>query len=177
MLDRAKVSTALARVADKLFIEHGHHVDEVYALWLELAADPLFATRVLHAPASEYNPPLWEGSLNVAFNVNQTSKPYVVHAIDGSQIYPDRHQGTACYLLNIGTVMLEYGWVVLMFYFLMSHTFIPVLRMISTFLQKWSIAGVWFSSCKLLRISNLMLSLHLQLFAARLWMGHLFFGT
>ena len=37
------------------------------------------------------------------------SPPYSVTGIDGSQIYPDKHQGTTCYLLNIGTVQLFYG--------------------------------------------------------------------
>jgi|YNPNPStandDraft_1061719.scaffolds.fasta_scaffold27174_2 hypothetical protein len=35
--------------------------------------------------------------------------PHTVLATDGSQIFPDRHEGTACYLINIGRVVLPYG--------------------------------------------------------------------
>jgi len=35
--------------------------------------------------------------------------PYSVLAVDGSQIYYDKHQGPACYLVNTGSVLLRYG--------------------------------------------------------------------
>ncbi|MDZ4150232.1 DNA double-strand break repair nuclease NurA, partial [Methylicorpusculum sp.] len=34
---------------------------------------------------------------------------YRVISVDGSQIYPDRHQGSSCFLINVGMVMLAYG--------------------------------------------------------------------
>jgi hypothetical protein len=34
---------------------------------------------------------------------------YQALSVDGSQVYPDRHQGTACCLINIGTVAIEYN--------------------------------------------------------------------
>ena len=35
--------------------------------------------------------------------------PYQALSADGSQIYPDRHQGISCSLINIGTVHFSYG--------------------------------------------------------------------
>ncbi|MGB8468025.1 MAG: DNA double-strand break repair nuclease NurA [Candidatus Babeliales bacterium] len=34
---------------------------------------------------------------------------YAAYAVDGSQVYPDRHQGLQCALINIGTVQFLYG--------------------------------------------------------------------
>ncbi|MBO8138051.1 MAG: DNA double-strand break repair nuclease NurA [Desulfotomaculum sp.] len=34
---------------------------------------------------------------------------YVVMASDGSQLFPDHHEVVLCYLINIGTAVLEYG--------------------------------------------------------------------
>lgn len=36
-------------------------------------------------------------------------QPHTVLATDGSQIFPDRHEVVACYLINIGRVVLPYG--------------------------------------------------------------------
>ncbi len=35
---------------------------------------------------------------------------WLVFASDGSQIFPDRHEAMMCYLINIGSVMLPYGF-------------------------------------------------------------------
>lgn len=36
-------------------------------------------------------------------------QPHTVMATDGSQIFPDRHEVAACYLINVGRVALPYG--------------------------------------------------------------------
>ena len=43
------------------------------------------------------------------YEVSPASDAYSVCAVDGSQIYPDRHEGFSEYLLNIGTARFVYG--------------------------------------------------------------------
>ncbi len=52
----------------------------------------------------------WQGLLSQRVSINQSVRQYAVGAVDGSQIYYDRHQGTPCSVLNIGTVGLRYGY-------------------------------------------------------------------
>ncbi|HLB94212.1 MAG TPA: DNA double-strand break repair nuclease NurA [Candidatus Babeliales bacterium] len=42
-------------------------------------------------------------------NINNSVRDYTVISTDGSQVYPDRQMGTNCFLLNIGTVILNYS--------------------------------------------------------------------
>lgn len=41
--------------------------------------------------------------------IRKEIKKYTAISVDGSQIYPDRHQGTGCFLINIGSVTLSYA--------------------------------------------------------------------
>jgi hypothetical protein len=42
-------------------------------------------------------------------NILPFSGQYTAIGIDGSQIYPDRHNAISCFLLHIGTILVEYG--------------------------------------------------------------------
>jgi|GEM_PF-2936619 len=50
---------------------------------------------------------------NTAFDHAHEIKPfsdrYVALGVDGSQIYPDRHSGISCFLLHIGSILIQYG--------------------------------------------------------------------
>lgn len=48
-------------------------------------------------------------NINELIPVNTINSQYRVIGIDGSQIYPDRHQGVNCFLLNIGAIEITYG--------------------------------------------------------------------
>lgn len=52
--------------------------------------------------------PSWSEPLNKMYSLSVPHGGYQVLAVDGSQIYPDRHQGISCYVLNIGTAFFSY---------------------------------------------------------------------
>ena len=58
---------------------------------------------------SPYPVPLWQGPLEAVYSEEPQKHPYGVVATDGSQIYPDKHQGVSCYLINTGVVEFVYG--------------------------------------------------------------------
>jgi len=108
MLNHAKLMHELERVADKLFVDHTYEAMLARTVWSKIADDPTFAYKIkaLNVP---WLVPSWSGRLDDFFPVTQQLDQYRVLAVDGSQIYPDRHQGTACFLINIGVVQLNYG--------------------------------------------------------------------
>jgi hypothetical protein len=108
MLNRAKLMREIQQVATNLFPSYVHEYSYVYEIWQQIATDPSFSTRITtaHAP---WPLPLWQGSLDAVIPVNPQVQPYTIMAIDGSQIYPDRHQGTSCFLINIGSAIFSYG--------------------------------------------------------------------
>lgn len=107
MLDRAKVMRELSSGTDDFFVDYTDEYKKVLDEWEKVVADPFFLQKVEAYPS--YSLPTWQGSLGDVAQVAPFSKPYHVVSIDGSQIYPDKHQGTSCFLLNIGTVVLRYG--------------------------------------------------------------------
>ena len=53
--------------------------------------------------------PHWDGNLSDRFEVKRDLTEYIVLSVDGSQIYPDRHEGFSEYLLNVGTAHFMYS--------------------------------------------------------------------
>jgi len=51
----------------------------------------------------------WSGHINQAIELKSFKHPYQILGVDGSQIYPDRHQGVNCFLLNIGFAEFSYA--------------------------------------------------------------------
>ncbi|MER3447226.1 MAG: hypothetical protein C4291_10450 [Candidatus Dadabacteria bacterium] len=49
------------------------------------------------------------GSFDVTYPLPPRPSNYTVLSSDGSQIFPDRHEALSCYLINIGSVVLQYG--------------------------------------------------------------------
>lgn len=108
MLDRTKVLRELQAVSDKLFLDFSHEQEIAFKAWRELSQDSLFQQKCKGA-SLPWTVPTWNGDVNKSFNVQSIDTPYQVLSVDGSQIYPDKHQGISCFLLNIGTVVLRYG--------------------------------------------------------------------
>ncbi len=109
MLNQPKVLQELQKHVDKLFIDLSPEFDLAKKVWASIICDPLFAQKVsaTHAP---WLLPSWVGNLSdVDAHTPHTNLAYQVIGIDGSQIYPDKHQGTSCCLINIGSVALSYG--------------------------------------------------------------------
>jgi hypothetical protein len=108
MLNRVKVAQELERIVENLFPERSDDYAAVRAVWNAVADDPLFAHRI-HGVFYPGSVPTWTGTLHDQFSVAQEPEQYCVLGMDGSQIYPDRHEGAACFLINVGAVHLHYG--------------------------------------------------------------------
>lgn len=78
------------------------------ALWSKITKDDSFQQK-LQLIKIKRQLPSWQGQLQQVHKVNTDYFEYSVLGVDGSQIYPDRHQGFPCYVLNIGTVIFHYG--------------------------------------------------------------------
>ena len=109
MLDRAKVAKEVARLGSRLFPDFTKQAKIAEQAWKEMAANPVFAHKVRSAHV-ELLMPTWEGALDESKSVRTPDGPYTVVAVDGSQIYPDRHMaGAQCFLVNRGGVVLRYA--------------------------------------------------------------------
>ena len=107
MLDRAKVMREISFLSKELFFDFSHEYEQARIAWTAATQDSLFLQKVQAYPS--YNLPTWEGNLDDTHPLFPWVDPYQIVSVDGSQIYPDKHQGTSCFLLNIGTVVLRYG--------------------------------------------------------------------
>lgn len=108
MLNRPKVMKELQESAQQLFLDISSEFDIARKLWDSVAFDPQFAQEIA-ASNPPWLIPSWDGFLGTTFSCKPQKVDYTVFSIDGSQIYPDRHQGTSCCLINIGSVVLGYG--------------------------------------------------------------------
>lgn len=107
MLDTAKVYQALQRIKDDLYKDTTNNNRLIMQLWQEVLKDPFFETKAA-GYRSALSVPTWVESLDTRSVIVRKKDSYSVVAVDGSQIYPDRHQHGSCYLINTGTVVLKY---------------------------------------------------------------------
>jgi hypothetical protein len=108
MLDRAQVIHQLQQRAAELFVDLSSSIRLVHEAWLRMIEDPRlpeFAEQWRVMPRV----PEWLGSVQEITFVERGLSGYCVSAVDGSQIYPDRHQGTSCFLINIGVAAAAYA--------------------------------------------------------------------
>lgn len=108
MLDRSKLAKEIDLIAARLFFDASPAVAQACLLWERMAHDESLIGHVIAADLSK-GLPVWKDSLNTIVEIPQSTDSYTVVAVDGSQIYPDRHQGSSCFLVNIGLVLLRYG--------------------------------------------------------------------
>lgn len=109
MLDRNKLLHELAAIRERIFPLESTTPAELRHRWEQLCTDELFAVRVLLAQDAGVAVK-WYGALDAREQVASLPGGYGVLAVDGSQIYPDRHMpGAQCFLINVGGVMLSYG--------------------------------------------------------------------
>lgn len=107
MLNRAKVLQELQSISGALFFDISPELEVAREVWGRICKDVTFRFKVAQAQ-SPWLIPIWHGKLDEVISGAAFTDPYTVVAVDGSQIYPDRHQGTSCYLINVGTVVLNY---------------------------------------------------------------------
>jgi hypothetical protein len=108
MLNHTKVMRELQEKSRALFVTHDIDYEGIKSLWNSIAHDAAFAYK-LRAMEHPYQVPLWTGLLGEVVQIPPINSHYTALAVDGSQVYPDRHQGAACFLLNIGSVRIAYG--------------------------------------------------------------------
>jgi len=108
MLDRLALAARIEKLTDKLFPELEKTIDLAVAVYKKIAADTTFAQKAQEAQSS-FLVPFWQGHLCDVVGYTAAAT-YDVLAIDGSQVYPDRHVvGAGCFLINIGGVHLAYN--------------------------------------------------------------------
>lgn len=107
MLDHAQLLLQLQKASDQLFIDYSHELMALRKLWQQLCQDGALQYK-LQAVPSQLPVPTWNGALDAVTHIEPLSD-YRVFSIDGSQIYPDKHQGTNCFLINTGLVDITYG--------------------------------------------------------------------
>ena len=103
MLNRTKLISQVQDVSSQLFVSFAKEHTIARGVWQRIARDPTFASRAKAADLP-WRMPTWSGNLDDVFEVEPGLVAYHAVSVDGSQIYPDRHQGTACYLINVGSV-------------------------------------------------------------------------
>lgn len=108
MLDRTKLSKQLEVVVGNSFYSAFQEVDIARKLWSKIISSVEFSEAVFNADRS-WGLPQWAGNLDLKKEISANCASYTVVSVDGSQIYPDRHRGTDCFLINISEIILHYG--------------------------------------------------------------------
>lgn len=105
MIDFARVLAALEPLEHILFDEYQQVLEQARNTWCVCVNDRAHHDVLrLSCPAQA---PSWIGALDQKYKHDPLAH-YQVLAIDGSQVYPDRHIGMRCALINIGGIMLSY---------------------------------------------------------------------
>lgn len=108
MLDLAKVAALIQESKSTIWAEHTDAYAVLVQAWHTIIDDPLFTYRVACVSGSPWAIPSWHDPLSVTVPLKPYAEPYTIISTDGSQIYPDRHAGVSCGLINIGTVTIPY---------------------------------------------------------------------
>lgn len=109
MLDRVKLLVELAQVADKLFIDTTPSYHLAQDIWQSIINDSTFLYKVRQVDNAPWPVPLWQDNIGDVIAIDRVAYPHVVLSVDGSQIYPDRHNVLSCCLINTGSVVLPYN--------------------------------------------------------------------
>lgn len=109
MLHHGKMAQAIQHVSDALFSHHYQPTWLTLDAWRQLTQDEQFNERI-RTKRDSCSLATWQGDLAAIFPVQPQEGAYAALAVDGSQIYPDRHlQGVECFLINTGGCLLSYA--------------------------------------------------------------------
>ncbi len=96
-------------LAEKIFVHHSSKKSEVVDAWKKISSDENFLAQIKKLKYSGMFP-TWEGELSSQVKIDAKIPEYDLLAVDGSQIYPDRHMAdVGCFLINIGACLLSYS--------------------------------------------------------------------
>ena len=107
MLDTTKLLKKLEEASLELFAPKVHARHIASEVWQRIARDEAFFSLV-HSKKRSVLVPKWQGLLGATKEIAPFHGQYTVLAVDGSQIYYDKHQGPPCYLINIGGMQISY---------------------------------------------------------------------
>jgi hypothetical protein len=105
MIDFSTVCAQLSSLEPVLFEEYQQVLEQARSSWCTCVNDCV-RHEILHTICPP-QAPSWIGALNQKYT-HEPLVHYEVLAIDGSQVYPDRHTGMRCALINIGGISLSY---------------------------------------------------------------------
>lgn len=108
MLNRVALIKQLQSVSDGLFLDLSQELSIAKESWQRICEDPAFLYKIRQI-STPWLIPDWNEPLSQIVAVDPNLASYTVLSVDGSQIYPDRHHGTSCFLINIGSVLIDYG--------------------------------------------------------------------
>ncbi len=108
MLNRIQLLEALASVSGSLFVDTSNAYAVARSVWQSIVDDQDFLDKACRIE-TKWALPSWHDRLDTVVPVNPCTTGYQIVSVDGSQVYPDRHQGSSCYLINIGSVVIHYG--------------------------------------------------------------------
>lgn len=109
MLNRTKLLKELEKHAHKIFYDISNEIMVATTTWRTIIKDKDFQAKIKHLKPA-FLLPTWSDDCGETVKVQVDNvTDYQIIGVDGSQIYPDRHQGTFCFLLNIGSVVVRYG--------------------------------------------------------------------
>lgn len=109
MLDKSKVMKQVQTLSEQRFVTFADDLEIMKKTWLKVQNDTDLCER-FEDQSYKLVVPGWSGALGITEKINGAVEKYAVAAVDGSQIYYDKHQGIPCHVLNIGTVGLRYGY-------------------------------------------------------------------
>jgi len=108
MLDISKLLFQLENAKIALFADNKDDVSFLYKHWIELCKDSMLIKKVANKRFGLLLPS-WQEDFAATFPIIPLHDNYAFLAVDGSQVYYDRHQGPACYLINIGSCFISYS--------------------------------------------------------------------
>lgn len=108
MLNKAKLFKQFETLSDKIFFDISNELKIALEAWKIISADSEFKSKIKDIN-SPWLLPNWQDDLSLKKEIKLQNLDYKILGVDGSQVYPDRHQGTTCFLINTGAVKLEYG--------------------------------------------------------------------
>jgi len=107
MLDRSKIIKALSIHGAGLEQQISSQHERARELWQRVCIDEMFCAAIQEMSVP-YLMPSWSDRLDKT-TVMAPQSTYRVVGVDGSQLYPDRHEGMQCFVINVGVVDITYG--------------------------------------------------------------------
>ena len=108
MLDQKKLFEALENKKEFLFSNYMQEISLACETWNQIADEVTF-DEINEAKNNDEMIPYWQERLSNKKQLIDDIDAYQVLAIDGSQIYPDRHEGMNFAVLNVGGVFFDYA--------------------------------------------------------------------